>query len=106
MPVTCLWIVAIPLLDCVGVIFKRATQGIAPFNAGRDHIHHKLQDYFDSSWKTLIFLCSLGILLASIGIAIEKTTQSSEISLLIFLGLAACYLITSNRLIKKTAADV
>ena len=106
MPVTCLWIVAIPLLDCIGVMFQRATQGIAPFNAGRDHIHHKLQDYFGSSWKTLIFLCSLGILLASIGIAIEKTTQSSEISLLIFISVAACYFITSNRLIKKTAADV
>lgn len=106
MPVTCLWIVAIPLLDCVGVTFQRATKGVAPFNAGRDHIHHKLQDYFGSSWQTLIFLCSLGMLLASIGIVIEKTTQSSEISLLIFLGVAACYFIASNRLIKKTAADV
>lgn len=106
MPVTCLWIIAIPLLDCIGVMFQRVTKGVAPFNAGRDHIHHKLQDYFGSSWQTLIFLCSLGMLLASIGIVIEKNTQSSEISLLIFLGVAACYFIASNRLIKKTAADV
>ena len=53
----------------------------------------------------------MGVFLASIGIMIEKTTQSSEISLLIFLGVAASYYIAShyidsNRLIDNTAADV
>jgi UDP-GlcNAc:undecaprenyl-phosphate GlcNAc-1-phosphate transferase len=111
MPVTCLWIVAIPLLDCIGVMAHRIMQGVLPFNAGRDHIHHKLQAYFGSSSKTLICLCGMGVFLASIGIVIEKTTQSSEISLLIFLGVAASYYIASNyidsnRLIDNTAADV
>ncbi|MBT6392823.1 MAG: undecaprenyl/decaprenyl-phosphate alpha-N-acetylglucosaminyl 1-phosphate transferase, partial [Nitrosomonadales bacterium] len=91
MPVTCLWIVAIPLLDCIGVMAYRVMKGILPFYPGRDHIHHKLQTYLGSSFKTLICLCGMGIFLASIGIIIEKTTQSSEISLLIFLGVAACY---------------
>ena len=106
MPVTCLWIVAIPLLDCIGVMTHRITQGILPFNAGRDHIHHKLQDYFSSSLKTLIVLCGAGICLASIGIVIEKATQSSEISLLIFLAVAACYYTASNRLSNKIVVDV
>tara|TARA_B110000858_G_C17377769_1_gene282367 strand:- start:139 stop:402 length:264 start_codon:yes stop_codon:yes gene_type:complete len=86
-------------------------QGVLPFDAGRDHIHHKLQAYLGSSTKTLICLCGMGIFLASIGVIIEKTTQSSEISLLIFLGLAACYYIASNyidsnKLKNNTAADV
>ena len=111
MPVTCLWIVAIPLLDCIGVMAHRIMQGVLPFNAGRDHIHHKLQAYLGSSSKTLICLCGMGVFLASIGIVIEKTTQSSEISLLIFLGVAASYYnasnyIVSSRLIDNTAADV
>jgi hypothetical membrane protein len=53
----------------------------------------------------------MGVFLASIGIIIEKTTQSSEVSLLIFLGVAACYYIASNyigsdKLTNNTAADV
>ncbi|MDC0891157.1 MraY family glycosyltransferase [Gammaproteobacteria bacterium] len=111
MPVTCLWIVAIPLLDCIGVMAYRVMKGILPFDAGRDHIHHKLQTYLGSSFKTLICLSGMGIFLASIGIIIEKTTQSSEISLLIFLGVAACYYFGSNYISTKiltnnTTADV
>jgi UDP-GlcNAc:undecaprenyl-phosphate GlcNAc-1-phosphate transferase len=96
MPVTCLWIVAIPLLDCLGVIASRITNGVLPSDAGRDHIHHKLQEYLGSSFKTFISLCGIAILLASIGIIIEKTTQSSEISLLLFFAVAACYYVASN----------
>ena len=111
MPVTCLWIVAIPLLDCIGVMAYRVMKGILPFDAGRDHIHHKLQTYLGSSFKALTFLCGMGMSLASIGIIIEKTTQSSEISLLIFLGVAACYYFGSNYISTKiltnnTTADV
>jgi UDP-GlcNAc:undecaprenyl-phosphate GlcNAc-1-phosphate transferase len=111
MPITCLWIVAIPLLDCIGVMAHRIIQGILPSDAGRDHIHHKLQAYLGSSFKTLIFLSGMGVFLAAIGIIIEKTTQSSEISLLIFLGVAACYyfasnFIDSNKLTNNTTADV
>ena len=111
MPVTCLWIVAIPLLDCIGVMVYRVMRGILPFDAGRDHIHHKLQAYLGSSFKALTFLCGMGVSLASIGIIIEKTTQSSEISLLIFLGVAACYYFGSNYISTKiltnnTTADV
>ena len=102
MPVTCLWIVAIPFLDCIGVMGHRMMKGILPFNAGRDHIHHKLQAYLGSSFKTLVCLCGMGIFLASIGIIIEKTTQSSEISLLLFFGVAACYYVVSNYVDAKT----
>jgi hypothetical protein len=53
----------------------------------------------------------MGVFLAAIGIIIEKTTQSSELSLLIFLGVAACYYFTSNfidsnKLTNDTTADV
>ena len=105
MPVTCLWIVAIPLLDCIGVMVYRVMRGILPFDAGRDHIHHKLQAYLGSSFKTLICLCGMGVVLASIGIIIEKTTQSSEISLLLFFGVAACYYGASNYIDAKTSIN-
>jgi UDP-GlcNAc:undecaprenyl-phosphate GlcNAc-1-phosphate transferase len=41
-PITMLWFVSIPLLDCIGLIFSRIIQGIGITSPGRDHIHHKL----------------------------------------------------------------
>ena len=41
-PITMLWFVSIPLLDCIGLIFSRIIQGIGVTSPGRDHIHHKL----------------------------------------------------------------
>jgi UDP-GlcNAc:undecaprenyl-phosphate GlcNAc-1-phosphate transferase len=41
-PITMLWFVSIPLLDCVGLIFARLKNGNSISSPGRDHIHHKL----------------------------------------------------------------
>ena len=43
-PVTALWLVAIPLLDCLGLIIKRLNRGVGPFDADRDHLHHRFMD--------------------------------------------------------------
>ena len=43
-PVTALWFVALPLLDCIGVVASRLIKGVMPFRPGRDHLHHKLLD--------------------------------------------------------------
>ena len=97
-PVTCLWIVAIPLLDCLGVMVGRIIKGILPFSPGRDHIHHKLQSLTNSSSKTLAGLLILGMLFAGLGVFIEKSYLSSEISFVIFLILAVLFYISSSRI--------
>ena len=100
-PVTCLWIVAIPLLDCLGVIIGRAIKGIFPFSPGRDHIHHKLQELNQSSSKTLIRLLVLGSLTAGAGILIEASYLSSEVSFLLFICFAAFFYIGSSKMFKS-----
>jgi UDP-GlcNAc:undecaprenyl-phosphate GlcNAc-1-phosphate transferase len=97
-PVTCLWIVAIPLLDCLGVMTGRIVKGILPFSPGRDHIHHKLQLLTKSSSRTLIGLLLLGLLLAGLGIMLDKSYLSSEISLMLFIAFAMTYYITSGKI--------
>ena len=97
-PVTCLWIVAIPLLDCLGVMTGRVIKGILPFSPGRDHIHHKLQLLTKSSSRTLIGLLLLGLLLAGIGIMLDKSYLSSEISFILFVAFAMIYYITSGKI--------
>jgi UDP-GlcNAc:undecaprenyl-phosphate/decaprenyl-phosphate GlcNAc-1-phosphate transferase len=100
-PVTCLWIVAIPLLDCLGVMIGRAIKGIFPFSPGRDHIHHKLQELNQNSNKTLIGLLVLGSLLAGTGILIEASYLSSETSFVLFLCFATFFYIGSSKMFKK-----
>jgi UDP-GlcNAc:undecaprenyl-phosphate GlcNAc-1-phosphate transferase len=97
-PVTCLWVVAIPLLDCLGVMVGRAVKGILPFSPGRDHIHHKLQRITKSSSKTLIGLLILGLLVAWIGIIIEKSYLSAELSFILFLIFSLIFYVGSGRL--------
>ena len=99
-PVTCLWFVAIPLLDCLGVMVSRLIKGILPFSPGRDHIHHKLQLLTKSSSKTLMGLLILGTLFAGAGIFIEKSYLSSETSFIVFLILAVIYYVGSSRIFK------
>ena len=100
-PVTCLWIVAIPLLDCLGVMIGRAIRGILPFSPGRDHIHHKLQEITGSSSKTLIGLLSLGSLVAWVGVMIEKSYLSAEFSFVLFITFALIFYIGSSKLFSQ-----
>jgi UDP-GlcNAc:undecaprenyl-phosphate GlcNAc-1-phosphate transferase len=77
-PVTSLWLVAIPMLDCLGVIISRAINGVMPFRPGRDHLHHKLLDYGFSPNQILIIFIFMTITLCSIGFALESFYQDKE----------------------------
>jgi len=43
-PVLALWLLPIPVMDCLVLIVRRLQEGRSPFSAGRDHIHHLMQD--------------------------------------------------------------
>lgn len=43
-PVLALWLLPIPVMDCLVVSVRRMRQGRSPFFADRSHIHHILQD--------------------------------------------------------------
>lgn len=43
-PVLALWLLPIPVMDCLVLIVRRLQEGRSPFAAGRDHIHHLMQD--------------------------------------------------------------
>ena len=77
-PVTALWLVAIPLLDCIGVMTSRAIKGVMPFRPGRDHFHHKLLDYGLSAKKILIIYIALTIVLCSFGMLLNQLYPNKE----------------------------
>ena len=77
-PATALWLVAIPLLDCIVVLLSRILKGIMPFRPGRDHLHHKLLDMGLSPKKILLFFIFLSIFLASLGYYFEHNFHDKE----------------------------
>ena len=55
-PITIMWFIAIPFLDCIGLIFSRIKKGKGWSTPGRDHIHHKLMNRFSPETTLLIIL--------------------------------------------------
>ena len=43
-PICALWVVVIPLCDCVSLMWRRHQSGLGAFNADRQHLHHWLLD--------------------------------------------------------------
>ena len=64
-PVLALWLLPIPVMDCLVLIVRRLREGRSPFSAGRDHIHHFMQDAGYGPTRAAIvlmlftFLCGL-----------------------------------------------
>ncbi len=53
---TMVWFIAIPILDCIGLIISRTLRGISWAAPGRDHIHHKLMLRFSPDLSLLILV--------------------------------------------------
>lgn len=70
-PITALWLIALPLMDMVRVIFFRLSDGRSPFAAGRDHLHHILLGIGLNKHQVLFSLVALASILASIGVLSE-----------------------------------
>lgn len=43
-PVLALWLLPVPVVDCLVLIVRRLREGRSPFSAGRDHVHHYLSE--------------------------------------------------------------
>ncbi|MAR66092.1 MAG: hypothetical protein CL833_02455 [Crocinitomicaceae bacterium] len=88
-PVAALWLVAIPLWDCIGMIGQRFSSGKAATEADRNHIHHVLFDRASfKEFSPLFILLSASAILAIIGLKIENTfSPGISAGMFIFSGL-------------------
>jgi UDP-GlcNAc:undecaprenyl-phosphate GlcNAc-1-phosphate transferase len=96
---TMVWFVAIPLLDCLGLIFSRLSRGLSWDTPGRDHIHHKLMNRF-SPEGTLLVIILLSISLCSFGLILERFFPP-VISLILFIIFSITYFFFSFYYYKK-----
>ncbi len=90
-PVTALWIIAIPLMDMLTVVIRRAVNRKSPLSADRNHLHHLFLDRGFSDRHALISIGFLGLAFAVIGILTEVNEVSQSTMLSIFLIIFAIY---------------
>ena len=93
-PITMIWFVAIPLLDCVGLIFTRTKKRIPVSSPGRDHIHHKLMKKF-SAEGSLVIILVIATFTSLIAIYLSNT-YPSWISTILFIIYASMYYLLNS----------
>jgi UDP-GlcNAc:undecaprenyl-phosphate GlcNAc-1-phosphate transferase len=66
-PIAALWVVVLPLADCVSLMLRRVLAGRNPFVADSRHIHHYLIALGLSYRRTLCILVGLSVLFGAVG---------------------------------------
>jgi UDP-GlcNAc:undecaprenyl-phosphate GlcNAc-1-phosphate transferase len=67
-PICALWIVLLPLADCVSLMTRRLASGRSPFTADNRHVHHYLQELGHSPTRSLAILAAASSLFGGIGV--------------------------------------
>lgn len=68
-PIAALWVLLLPLADCVSLMLRRVRQGRSPFEADRHHIHHYLQARGLSHGQALALLVAVSAAFGAVGYA-------------------------------------
>ncbi len=102
-PVTALWLIAVPLMDMAAIMIRRIKRGDSPFKPDREHLHHIFQRMGLSSTQTLIVICAISALYASVGIYSEIANIPEYIMLYSFLSCFIIYLVLLSNVWRITA---
>ncbi|RJG17426.1 undecaprenyl-phosphate alpha-N-acetylglucosaminyl 1-phosphate transferase [Alcanivorax profundi] len=67
-PVTALWLIALPLIDMVAIMVRRARKGQSVMNPDREHLHHIFMRAGFSDRQALMLISFVAMLFASFGL--------------------------------------
>lgn len=87
-PVTALWLIAIPLMDMVAIMYRRLSKGMSPFSADRQHIHHLIMRAGFTSRQAFVLITAAAALLAAVGVLGEYLSFIPEWMMLVLFLLA------------------
>jgi UDP-GlcNAc:undecaprenyl-phosphate GlcNAc-1-phosphate transferase len=77
-PVTALWVISIPLMDMIAIMYRRLRKGMSPFSPDRQHIHHLIMRAGFTSRQVFVLITLAAALLAAIGVIGEWLTFIPE----------------------------
>lgn len=68
-PIAALWVLMVPLVDCVSLISRRLAKRSSPFVADRQHIHHYLEERGFSYNQSMAILLGISAACGGVGYA-------------------------------------
>ena len=97
-PVLALWLLPVPVMDCLVLIVRRLQQGRSPFSAGRDHIHHFMLDAGFGPTRAAVYLAGFSLLCGlAVGQAMRLDVPHPMLLALFGLLCAGWYALTRDR---------
>lgn len=90
-PVTALWVIAIPLMDMVAIMVRRARKGQSVMKPDRDHLHHIFMRAGFSDREALLFITAVALIFAGIGLLGDFYQVPEWLMFVAFIGLFALY---------------
>lgn len=91
MPITAVWLFAVPLLDTTAQIWRRWRAGLSAFEADQCHLHHAFLRAGFSVRQTWLAISLLALLLAAIGVVLEFSALPGYVSFWLFMAFACAY---------------
>src|SRR5690606_35640899 len=97
-PVLALWLLPVPVMDCLVLTVRRTREGRSPFAAGRDHIHHFMQDAGFGPTQAALTLAAFSLATGLVAGQLMRLDVPNTLILAAFLGLCVgWYALSSNR---------
>jgi UDP-GlcNAc:undecaprenyl-phosphate GlcNAc-1-phosphate transferase len=91
-PVTALWLMGIPLMDMIAIMVRRVQKGMSPFKADQTHLHHIFMRAGYSPRATLHLIVLSGVVIASLGITMDRSNVPDWAMFTSFIVLQLAYL--------------
>jgi len=90
-PVAALWFCAVPLMDMVAIMLRRARKGQSVMMPDREHLHHIFMRAGFSDREALSIITCIAVMLAAIGFLGEVFSAPEWLMFGAFLALFALY---------------
>ncbi len=90
-PMTAVWILALPLMDTIAVMFRRIRAGRSPLAADRQHLHHLLLGYGLSDGRVTAILLAIAFLTGAAGAITWWLRVPDYLQFYVFLALFLLY---------------
>lgn len=103
-PVLPPWLLALPVIDCLALIVRRALARQSPMHADRNHMHHLLLDAGFKPGQVTVVMAGLALLLAGVGILLQDAGAPTLPLVWAFVALTLGYMAFSMR--RQRAVDL
>jgi UDP-GlcNAc:undecaprenyl-phosphate GlcNAc-1-phosphate transferase len=82
-PIFAMSVLVYPLIDTLRIFIYRAVQGVSPFSADRNHLHHRLIDIGCSHKKAVLIIYTVNIFMIALTLGLTATLMNANYALLI-----------------------